>query len=364
MALSVLALSRYARRGASSRMRFYLYQESLERAGIALTLAPFFEDDYLAALYEGRAVWRPALGAYGRRLLRLLGMRRYDLLWIEKELLPWLPAWFERLAIGRLRYVVDFDDAWFLRYRQHRVPLIRALCADKLERMARGARLTIAGNDHLARWARDSGARQVVQLPTVVDLRHYPPRPPPDGPFTVGWIGTPTTAGYVDHVGDALRRLQRDGVLRLLVIGAERSAIEGVAVEHGRWSEDTEAELLSRCHAGIMPLPDDPWTRGKSGYKLIQYMAAGRPVIASPVGANKTIVRHGENGFFADTSQEWFEALTRLRDDPVLRLKLGAAGRRSVESDYSLQATAGTLVRALYAAAGRAMTEGAEAATS
>lgn len=363
MALSVLALSRYARRGASSRMRFYLYQESLERAGIALTLAPFFEDDYLAALYEGASVWRPALGAYGRRLRGLLRVRRYDLLWIEKELLPWLPAWFERLAIGRLRYVVDFDDAWFLRYSRNSVPLIRAMCGNKLERMARGASLTIAGNDYLARWARDSGARQVLELPTVVDLRHYPLRPPPDGPFTVGWIGTPTAAGYVDQAAEALRRLQRDGVLRLLVIGAERSSIEGVSVEHERWSEETEAELLSRCHVGIMPLPDDPWTRGKSGYKLIQYMAAGRPVVASPVGANKTIVRQGENGFFASASQEWFEALARLRNDPALRLKLGAAGRRSVASDYSLQATANTLVRALYAAVGRAITGGAEAAT-
>ena len=354
MGLSVLLLSRYARRGASSRVRFYIYKEALERAGIALTVAPFFDDHYLTALYANAPVWQSALRAYGRRLLRLLTTHRYDLLWIEKEVLPWLPAWLERLTIGRVPYVLDFDDAWFLRYHEHRSRLIRMLCRGKLERVARNAALTTAGTRYLAQWASDSGADEVLLLPAVVDLAHYPLRPPPDGPFTIGWIGMPSTAPYLTHIAEPLRRLCCNEAAQLVVIGAERFALDGVPIRHAPWDEQTEAELLSRCHVGIMPLPDDPWTRGKCGYKLIQYMATGRPAVASPVGANTTIVRHGENGFLASTSQEWFDALIRLRRDPVLRLEMGMAGRRVVENRYCIQVTAGTLAQALFAAAGRA----------
>jgi glycosyltransferase involved in cell wall biosynthesis len=354
MGLSVLLLSRYARRGASSRVRFYIYREALDRSGITLTIAPFFDDSYLAALYANAPVWRPVLRAYVRRLLRLLTTSRYDLLWIEKEVVPWLPAWLERFAIGRIPYVVDFDDAWFLRYRQHRSPLIRTLCRGKLESVARDAALTIAGTRHLAQWARDSGAGQVLLLPAAVDLAHYPLRPPPAGPFTIGWIGMPSTAPYLNHIAGALRWFCCREAAQLVVIGAERFALDGVPIKHAPWDEQTEADLLSRCHVGIMPLPDDAWTRGKCGYKLVQYMAAGRPAIASPVGANKAIIRDGENGLLAATPQEWFDALTRLRRDPELRLELGMAGRRIVEKQYCVQVTARALAEALYAAAGRA----------
>src|SRR6266849_2031204 len=250
MTLSVLLLSRYARRGPSSRVRFYIYEDALARAGISLTFAPFFEDDYLIALYGKASTWRAALSAYWRRLLQLASTRRYDLLWIEKELMPWLPAWFERTVIGSVPYAVDFDDAWFLRYRQHRFPPLRALLRDKLERIVRDAALTVVGNQYLAEWARDSGARAILPLPTVVDVAHYSVRPRPDGPFTIGWIGTPSNAANLTQIVEPLRRRCRDGSSRLLVIGAEGFTMEGIPIERAPWDEDTEAELLSRCDVG------------------------------------------------------------------------------------------------------------------
>jgi glycosyltransferase involved in cell wall biosynthesis len=353
MTLSVLALSRYDRRGASSRVRFYAYHNALERAGITVTPAPFFDGAYLDALYAGKPLWSHALRAYTRRLPALISARRHDLLWIEKELLPWLPHLCERLGIGRIPYALDIDDAWYLRYRRHRSPLIRALCGDKLERMVSGATLAIPGNDALARWASDNGARNVLVLPSVVDVAHYSVTPPPDGPFTIGWIGTPQTAAYLALIAEPLRAFCRDREARLLVIGAPTFALEGVPIMHEPWHEETEVAMLSRCHAGIMPLPDDEWSRGKCGYKLIQYLASGRAVVASPVGANNVIVRPGDNGFLAATASEWHDALARLCDDRTLCARLGVAGRRLAESEYSVTATAGKLAQALYRAAGR-----------
>jgi glycosyltransferase involved in cell wall biosynthesis len=353
MTLSVLALSRYDRRGASSRVRFYAYKGPLERAGITVTPAPFFDGAYLDALYAGRKVWRHALRAYLRRLPALLAARRHDLLWIEKELLPWLPIVVERLGIGGMPYVFDIDDAWYLRYREHRSALVRALCGDKLERMARGATLAIVGNDTLARWASESGARNVLALPSVVDVAHYQAPPPPEGPFTIGWIGTPQTAAYLALIAAPLREFCRDRAARLLVIGAPAVTLDGVPIVHAPWREDTEAAMLARCHIGIMPLPDDDWSRGKCGYKLIQYLASGRAVIASPVGANKTIVRPGENGFLAATDAEWRDAFAKLGGDPALCARFGAAGRLLAASEYSVSATVDPLAQALYRAAGR-----------
>jgi glycosyltransferase involved in cell wall biosynthesis len=353
MTLSVLALTRYDRRGASSRVRFYAYADALEQAGIAVTAAPFLDQDYLDARYAGGSRWRLALQAYRRRLRVMSEARRYDLLWIEKELFPWLPRLCEALTIRRLPYAMDIDDAWYLRYRQRRLSPIRTLCGDKLEGLARGAAVVLAGNDNLADWARTSGARNVLVLPSVVDLAHYKATPTPGGPFTIGWIGTPQTAEYLTLIAKPLHDFCREHGARLLVIGAPSFSLEGVPIVHEAWSEAREAALLARCHVGVMPLPDDEWSRGKCGYKLIQYMAGGRAVVASPVGANNTIVRPNENGFLAATAEDWRSAFAWLRYNPALGARLGQSGRRMVERDYSVAATARLLAEALYRAAGR-----------
>lgn len=354
---SILLLSRYDRLGASSRLRFLDFMPALAAAGIAVTPAPLFDDAYLRALYTGRRQNPAALAAtYTRRLGALLAARRHDLVWLEKEALPWLPAWMEQTLLGGVPYVMDLDDAWFHRYGLHRSGAVRTLLGRKLEALAGKARLVIAGNDHLAQWARDSGAREVLVLPTVIDLERYPPPvpPPPGQPFTIGWMGSPSSAPYLDLVAPALARLA--GRARLLLVGAHgaqpASLPPGLAVEHAPWREDAEAALLARFDAGIMPLTDGPWERGKCGYKLIQYMAAGRPVVASPVGVNTTLVRDGENGFLAADLAGWAAALERLAGNPELRARLGAAGRRLVEERYCLQAVTPRLAEALRAAAG------------
>ena len=353
--MKVLALTRYGRLGASSRLRFYQYLPRLEQGGITVTVAALSSDEYVARLYAGR---RPGFASiaqdYLRRAGRLASLRRYDLLWVEKELFPGEPALIERLLAGiGIPYVVDYDDATFHRYDRSGNPLLRHLWPRKIDAVMRGAALVIAGNGYLAERARAAGARRVEILPTVVDPGRYPVRPPPAGePFTVGWIGTPVTQRYLTPVAGALAAIVAAGG-RVRLVGADRvpDGLPVAATELRPWSEESEANEILGFDVGIMPLDDTEWERGKCGYKLLQYMASARPVVASPVGVNPEIVEQGVTGFLAATPEEWRAALARLRDDPALRTGMGTAGRRRLEAGYSIDRTEPRLRALLQSAA-------------
>ncbi|MFC7335220.1 glycosyltransferase [Rhodocista pekingensis] len=350
--MRILALPRYDRLGASSRLRFFDFLPGLAAAGIAVRVAPFFDDAYLQRQYAGLGPDRRAVaGRYARRLAVLAGRRRHDLLWIEKEALPFLPLAVERAALSGVPYVLDFDDAWHERYEAHPNPAVRRLLADKLARLAGAAAAVLVGNGNLEDWARRAGARRVVRLPTPVDLARYPDRPPPADGFRLGWIGTPSSAAHLALLAEPLRRLAAEGPLTLVTIGAAPVALPGVPEEFHPWSSEAEGALLATLHAGIMPLADTPFTRGKSGYKLIQYMAAGRAAIGSPVGENALIVRPEETGLLPGTETEWLEALRRLRKDPAQCLRLGRAGRAEAAARFDLAVLAPRLAETLRAAA-------------
>jgi len=208
--------------------------------------------------------------------------------------------------------------------------------------------MVTVGNDYLAERARRAGATRVEQLPTTVDLDRYQTAPESENTsYTIGWIGSPTTVGYLNLVQPALAEVSRNDGAQLVVVGGHRElALSGVPTVALPWSEESEVSDIQRFDVGIMPLRDSPWERGKCGYKLIQYMACGRPVVASPVGVNAQIVDHGVNGFLASTTDEWISALDRLRDAP-LRQRMGRAGRTKVERAYALQVTAPRLASLL-----------------
>ena len=345
--MRLLILPRYSPLGASSRLRMYQYLPALRAAGIELQVSPLLDDDYLHGLYSGRTPLAPVLRGYGRRWRALREVRDFDVVWVEKEAWPWLPLWLERwLLNGPARLVLDYDDAVFHRYDRHRNPLVRRVLGHKLDRLMQRADLVTAGNDYLAGRARSAGCRNVQWLPTVIDLERYPAATArePGGPVVVGWIGSPSTAGYLQAAGYALAPLQAAGLIQCVAIGARPEQVQGTPFQSRPWQEHTEVAQLQGFDIGIMPLPDAPWERGKCGYKLIQYMACGLPVVASPVGVNTTIVRPDENGWLADTPEQWAAAIRRLAEDSVLRRRMGAAGRRQVEDTYSLQAQAGRLI--------------------
>ncbi len=340
--MKVLALTRYGRLGASSRLRSYQYQEPLAQHGIQFHIAPLFGDDYVRALYGRSGRVGHAVKAFSRRLRDLLTARQYDAVWVEKEALPWVPAFVELSLLPRkTKLIVDIDDAVFHRYDCHRSAIVRSVLGRKIDRVMARSDLVVAGNEYLADRAQKAGVRRVEIVPTVVDLGRYVMRPRPPGELvTVGWIGSPNTAGYLDIVKPALEDLSRTIPLRALAIGARPDQVAGSRFEAVAWSEATEVEQISRFDIGIMPLPDSPFERGKCGYKLIQYMAMGMPVVASPVGANKTIVRSGVDGLFATESADWLSALTALCRSQQERQSMGASGRKRVEEHYDLAGSA------------------------
>jgi glycosyltransferase involved in cell wall biosynthesis len=354
--IKCLVLSRYGRLGASSRVRFYQYLPYLEARGIGTKVAPLLGDEYVQNLYAGRRTsWKYIFEAYLRRLTHVLKSRRFDLIWIEREFFPWLPSWAP-LLLSRwgIPYVVDYDDAVFHRYDLHPNGIVRTLLGSKIDVIMRRASLVLAGNDYLAARARCAGARRVEILPSVIDLdRYLGTSKGKNRVFTIGWIGSPATSKYLKQVCPALAHVCGNNKARVTLVGSGQLELSGVPTEIRDWSEDTEVASIRDFDVGIMPLPDEPWTRGKCGYKLIQYMACALPVVASPVGVNRQIIDQGICGYLSTTTEDWVRALADLRDNGTNCEGMGKAGRIKVEKQYCLQVTAPRLLSLLRGVAKR-----------
>jgi glycosyltransferase involved in cell wall biosynthesis len=352
--MRVIFLTRYDRKAASVRYRFLQYIPFLESAGIKCSISPFFDDKYLSDLFKTeKKRFQSVAGAFVRRLIALLKiiLKRKALLVIQTELLPYFPAIAEKvLSMVGIRYVLDYDDAMFHLYEHHRIGLVRWLFGKKIARIMPDAEVVIAGNRYIADYAQQSGASRVEIIPTVIDLDLYPLLPinrSVKQVFTIGWIGSPSTGKFIKMIAPALAEICADGKGRVVLIGSGEIELPGVPVEVLSWNESTEVDLMNGFDVGIMPLPDEPWTRGKCGFKLIQYMACGLPVIASPVGVNCEIVQEGVNGFLPVDNAGWIKAFNFLRDNVDAQRAMGANGRLVVEQRYCLQVTAPRLVRLL-----------------
>lgn len=282
--------------------------------------------------------WVRLAASYLERLAVALGSGKFDAVWIEKELLPFVPGIAETLLIRRKRpFVVDFDDAIFHNYDRSGSALVRATLAGKFDRLLPASAAVTAGSAYLAEFANKAGAQNVVQVPSTIDLDQYPlVRYPPAGSLRIAWVGGRTTTQHLTALLPTLAEASRSIPLELVAIGANPLAWPGLRIEQHDWSHDTEASILSTCHVGVMPLPDNPWERGKCAYKLIQYMACARPVIASPVGANRDVVVP-DTGRLAGTSEEWIEALSDCAANPLAWEQMGRSARARVETLYSKQ---------------------------
>src|ERR1017187_821595 len=342
--IRVLLLSRYGNLGASSRLRTQQFLPYLRSHGFDVSVDVLLDDDYVSRLYSKRSpnILRIA-AAYFKRIARLMQGRMFDLVWVEREVFPWLSAAVELhiLRAMGVPYVLQLDDAIFHRYSDHRFAVVRRSLGNKIERLMRGAGLVIAGSEYIAQHALSAGASWVERVPTVVDMERYRSGCPEHDRFTIGWIGTPATVHFLQTVAAPLREfLLRHDDAQLMVVGAKQAEIEGIDIVAANWTEATECQEVARFDIGIMPLADGAFEKGKCGYKLIQYMAAGKPVIASPVGSNRTIVEDGTNGFLAADDRDWINKLELLYQNPGLRRSMGSARRAVVEHSFSLQAIA------------------------
>lgn len=347
--MRVAAFTRYDRTAASTRQRLLQYLPALNRAGIEVDYHPLLGGDYVRSLVTQGGFSKLAIArSYARRLKQLIQNPDGDLIWIYAELFPYLPAAFERLAFRSGKPVVyDFDDAFFHPYDNSSRSWVRRLLNGKLEPLLSGAAACCCGNRYLQEYAREFCDNSVV-LPTVVDTSIYRPAPPESrgGELVIGWIGSPSAWVTVRPLIPLLRQLCAERQVRVSVVGA------GVAAEADLfpgldlvdWSEATEVAEVQKMDIGIMPLMDTPFQRGKSGYKLIQYMACGLPVVAAPVGVNAEIVLHERTGILATSQEEWRVALETLISSAELRRRMGTAGRARAENNYSLASQAPRLV--------------------
>lgn len=339
--LSVAYFSKSTSIGPTSRYRILQFLPGLTGQGIDCRVYPLFGPTYWRILEMPSIVLQTAakvvyvLGRFAQRLWDVVTMGAVDLVVIEGQLFPYLPAWAEWMVVksGR-RVVVEYDDAVYLTAGHRRkVPT--------LMRMASGV---IVGNDTLGRYAAKYAPRVLV-VPTVVDTDRFVPlrqredaHPVPNGPLNVVWMGLAYNLPYLNQVAPVLRELQERGLLTVRIVCSRPLRWPGLAVDFRMWSLEQEVDLLQDCDIGIMPLQDNEWARGKCGLKLLQYMAVGLPAIASPVGVNQDIVRDGANGFLASSEAEWRAKLIRLCNDAELRAGMGKAARQTVVDHYSLMA--------------------------
>jgi glycosyltransferase involved in cell wall biosynthesis len=341
-------------RVGGQRYRIEQWVPLLEKHGIGVTFSPFLTEAAMDVLYRPGHLWSKATQTgrgYAQRAWRALSPGQTDVAFIYRELAPLAPVWFERLLARRTPVVLDFDDAiyvpdastanlWTRHFKGRR----------KVEALCRGAHHVTVGSAVLAEFA-SQHARAVTVLPSTIDTDVYTvePRPPNSRPV-IGWTGSPTTVPHLLTLASALRRLRRELDFELRVIGGE-VAMAGVDVRCLPWSAAREVEDLRPLDVGLMPLPDDEWSRGKCGMKALQYMALAIPPVVSPVGANRIIVQDGVNGLHATADDEWVHALARLIADASLRERLGRAARQTVEEGYSARVQAPRLARILKEAA-------------
>ncbi|RME16285.1 MAG: glycosyltransferase [Bdellovibrio sp.] len=326
--MKVTFYHKYDSLAASYRYRFQQFFPYLEEDGIQIKTHSFFSNEDLKQIFSHK---RKALSLIGNYIQRAQALYEdsSDLRVVYMDALPYIPYALEK-ALLKEPYVLDLDDAIFLKYQRY------FFLKNKFPRLFKRAKRILAGSSFIYDEVKKY-TDKVVYAPTVVDLDYYSSQKKEVGaPLTVGWMGSPSTSWFLKFLQPLFEEMSD---FRFLIIGADNNLNLGNVknLELRPWSEEREREDLLEFDIGIMPLENDLWSRGKCGFKLLQYMACGIPVIASPVGANLKIVEHGENGFLASSLEDWKKSFEYYKAYPEKILSMGKRGRKKVEEEFSLQ---------------------------
>ena len=353
----ILFIATHPKEVASTRYRVLSYGPALKEAGFDFDVQVFFSSEALRSMYSSWAGQRQIRfflqGAWER--WRTLQRNQYDLIFIHRELFPWgmrlgMFALLSLLKKSSSRFIYDFDDAIYLPHRQNRFLIGKLENPASVQQLIGISDQVIAGNSYLVQYAGQFN-RCVKHIPTPVDTTRFFPsgESPSRETCTIGWIGSPSTTKYILGLAPVFERLAKIHPFRLKIIGSDRPLrLNGVQVEHRPWSLFSEAEEFRTCDVGVYPLWNDEWSRGKCGFKALQFMASGVPVVASGVGMNTEIIQDGVNGLLARSPEQWVEGLSQLLGDESLRQQLGMAGRQTVEDRYSLERVTPTLIETIH----------------
>lgn len=332
----------------SQRFRFEQFFPILERNQFNCSTSCFYDEDTFKKLYQAneklilalRLVW-----CFLRRCAHMFTLSKYDCILIQRGAAPFGPPIFEWVIryILRKPIIYDFDDAIWRQPEGYNSILKRFVKAHyKVALICKWAHTVVVGNSYLAAYAAQFNKR-VVLIPTVVDTEHMfiPAKDEADcvdnSPIVIGWTGSHTTLPYLESLEPVLEQLANTNQFSLMVMANKPPNFKKLPCQFIPWTEEAEVAQLQRIDIGIMPLPDDEWTKGKCGFKAIQYMAVGKPAVASSVGVNAEIIDDGVNGFLCASHEDWFKALSYLLNHPETAKSMGAAAREKMVQNYSLK---------------------------
>ena len=310
---------------AASRYRVLQYLPYLKEHGVQATVLPFQK-------------------GFFKKLKLFKSVNEYDILFIQRKRFPVL--WLKYIRKNARRIVYDFDDS--VMYRNSKAANPESNTRVKMfKNMVNASDYVIAGNEYLQKNTTPF-THNVTIIPSPIDMSLYPLKKysEKNDNITLGWIGATGSIHYLEKmkpVFEALGKKYED--LRLKIICNVFFDCDNITVEKKLWSEQEEVADIQNLDIGLMPLMDDPWSHGKCGLKILQCLATGVPVVCSPAGVNKEIVKNGVHGFWANTREEWIEKLEILINDPVRRERMGMEGRKRVIEHYSLEANAPRMLK-------------------
>lgn len=336
--MRVLFLTLYPDSAASPRYRVTQFVPFLKSRGINCVVESVLNDEEYAQALDGRmGPARYHAKETLRRLIQIMNGYDYDIVVLQKAVMTAYLKGFDKLLRKKAkRLVVDIDDAVHLH-----PPVSLGMPWKWLEdrqqvaTLLGSADLVLAGNH----WLVEETTRlrgKAEYFPTVVDTNHYVPKEVETESFRIGWIGNPSTSGQLSVVKSSLESIKG---AQTIIVGADRSTIDIDRAKYYPWSKVDELKQIQSFSVGLMPLEKTEWARGKCALKALLYMACGVPCVATPYGPITDIIEHNVNGLLVDSSEEWLAALEQLRDSRE-RKRLGQAGRKTVESEFSLEGLA------------------------
>lgn len=329
----------------SQRFRYEQYLDILQQHNIEYQIFSFLDTYTNAILYRKGHILQKVLGileAYFRRIKHVFKARHADYVLLHREASPLGPPVFEWLLtkVWRKKIVYDFDDAiWLPNTSGVNKIVSRLKWHHKVASICRWSYKVSCGNAYLCQYAAQFNA-SVVLNPTTIDtsnLHNQIQNQETDIPV-IGWTGSHSTMRFLDEIVPVLQRLSEKYTFKIVIISNQAPDFQLSNLAFIQWQASTEIKDLLNMHIGIMPLTDDPWAKGKCGFKALQYLSLGIPAVVSPVGVNSEIVEHDINGYLCSEAHEWYEALATLISNDTLRIRMGEAGRRKVEEKYSVKA--------------------------
>ena len=353
--MKILFITPYSSEGASNRYRVEQYLPYLKHNGFECHISPFVSSEFYKIIYRNKYRSKKVYYFFKgliKRISDIMKMHCYDIIFIHREACPFGPPVFEWLIYKfRRPMIFDFDDAIFMQNFNPANKIYSFLkFPSKVKHIIKMSTCVIVANRFLEAYARKYNANVYI-IPTAIDTERFLPLKANSIKLTIGWIGSPTTAPYLSVVFNAMQKLSQDYSFVLKIIGAgQKVIIKGVNVENFDWQLESEIEDFQNIYIGIYPITDTLWSFGKAGFKAIQYMSVGVPVVASPVGITKEIIQDGINGFLANSDGEWVEKISRLIEEPDRRGIIGLAARKTVEDKFSVKVNAPKYLQIFYKA--------------